>query len=198
MEMIRLAFVYVHLIACCVALGAILKSDATMLSRLVQGRGDEPDEHLTQLARLVSIALAILWATGAYLIWADASAAGLAETLANPKLQAKIILVTILTINGLLLHFRILPMLSRAGSLLQLGSWQRNLALAAGVLSGVSWMYAAFMGIARPLAWKYPLAELLQPYPVLIVATFAAMWLLTARALRLDGTPGRLVGAPRS
>jgi hypothetical protein len=52
-------------------------------------------------------------------------------------------------------------------------------ALFSGALSGVSWLYAAMLGVGRPLAWKYSLTELLMAYPVLIVLGFATMVALT-------------------
>jgi hypothetical protein len=52
-------------------------------------------------------------------------------------------------------------------------------ALFSGALSGVSWLYAAMLGVGRPLAWKYSLTELLMAYPVLIMLGFAMMLALT-------------------
>ncbi len=60
------------------------------------------------------------------------------------------------------------------------------LALFSGALSGVSWFYAAMLGVGRPLAWKYSLVELLAAYPVLIVGGFGMMVLLTAWAKNRD------------
>jgi hypothetical protein len=47
-------------------------------------------------------------------------------------------------------------------------------------VSGVSWFYAAMLGIGRPLNNKYSLLEIMGAYPVLIVGGFASMVLLTA------------------
>jgi hypothetical protein len=63
-------------------------------------------------------------------------------------------------------------------------------ALFSGALSGVSWLYAAMLGVGRPLAWKYSLTELLMAYPVLIVLGFAMMVALTQWARkRNEATP---------
>jgi hypothetical protein len=199
MEFARLALVYTHLIACCIALGAILTSDIAMLARIFQGRDDEPDTHMQFLKSAVSIALVVLWGTGLFFVWQDSTSSGFAHTLANPKLQGKIIVVTLLTLNGLVLHYSVLPMLSKAGSILKLNPGQRLWAIWSGALSGVSWMYAAFLGIARPLAWKCPLQHLLLAYPFLLAAAFAGVSCLTYWALRriprgaqLDGGSGAL------
>ncbi|HKU25247.1 MAG TPA: hypothetical protein VJQ54_07220, partial [Candidatus Sulfotelmatobacter sp.] len=95
-------------------------------------------------------------------------------------------IVVLLTFNGFLLHSAVLPALKKAGSLLKLSFSLRMLALFSGALSGVSWFYAAMLGVGRPLAWKYSLVELLAAYPVLIVGGFGAMVLLTAWAKRRD------------
>ncbi|MNF69181.1 hypothetical protein D3C84_510560 [compost metagenome] len=108
------------------------------------------------------------------------------EYFLNPKLQAKIGIVVLLTFNGILLHSAVLPALKKAGSLLKLSFSLRMLALFSGALSGVSWFYAAMLGIGRPLAWKYSLVELLAAYPVLIVGGFGMMVLLTAWAKDRD------------
>ncbi|KPU61901.1 putative membrane protein [Pseudomonas fluorescens] len=113
------------------------------------------------------------------------------EYFLNPKLQAKIGIVVLLTFNGFLLHSAVLPALKKAGSILNLSFNLRMLALFSGALSGVSWFYAAMLGVGRPLAWKYSLVELLAAYPVLIVGGFAMMVLLTAYA-KNKGTEGRL------
>ncbi|KPU61263.1 putative membrane protein [Pseudomonas fluorescens] len=113
------------------------------------------------------------------------------EYFLNPKLQAKIGIVVLLTFNGFLLHSAVLPALKKAGSILDLSFSLRMLALFSGALSAVSWFYAAMLGVGRPLAWKYSLVELLAAYPVLIVGGFAMMVLLTAYA-KNKGTEGRL------
>lgn len=180
MEFLRLGIVYAHLIACCVAIGMVLTSDFAMIKELIKGEKThlQDTRHMESLQKTVSGALAVLWITGIALIWIDTSAKGLSELL-NPKLQAKIAIVMLLTFNGMLLHSLVLPALQKAGSLLKLQFNMRMFALFAGALSGVSWFYAAMLGVGRPLAWKYSLVELLAAYPVLIVGGFMMMALLT-------------------
>jgi hypothetical protein len=187
MEFTRLAVLYVHLIACCVAIGLVLTHDIAMVKELLQPqRTDHGDTHtLETLQSTVSLALVVLWVTGAAIVALDASVKGW-DYFGNPKLQAKIGLVLLLTANGVLLHQTVLPMLQRAGSLLQLNFDQRLLAVFAGAVSGVTWFYAAFMGVARPLAWKYSLLQLLGAYPVLLLGGLCAMLGLTTWAKARD------------
>jgi len=87
--------------------------------------------------------------------------------------------VCLLTLNGMVLHRYVLPAMERAGSLLRMRFSAGMLAVFAGAVSGVSWMYAAMLGVGRPLAWKYTLGELMAAYPMLIAAGFVSMTLLT-------------------
>jgi hypothetical protein len=192
MEFIRLGVVYIHLIACCVAIGLVLTSDLKMIRELITG--DAARRHdaaeLDALQSTVSKALAVLWLTGAAIIWIDASTKGLGY-FSNPKLQAKIGLVALLTLNGVLLHSAVMPALKKAGSLVHMRLGERTLAIFSGAVSGVSWFYAAMLGVGRPLAWKYSLLELLAAYPFLIMGGFVMMAAMTAWAgRRHDGEHG--------
>ena len=180
MEFMRLGIVYTHLIACCVAIGMVLTSDFAMIKELFKGGKSHLQDahHMESLQKTVSGALAVLWITGLAIIWVDIGDKGLSYLL-NPKLQAKIAIVMLLTFNGILLHSLVLPALQKAGSLLKLEFNMRMFALFAGALSGVSWFYAAMLGVGRPLSWKYSLTEILAAYPVLIIAGFMVMALLT-------------------
>ncbi|WP_223545190.1 hypothetical protein [Pseudomonas sp. A-B-19] len=180
MEFLRLGVVYVHLLACCVAIGLVFASDAAMVKDLWNGRlsSGHDNEHMASLQTSVANALIFLWITGAAVIGIDYLDKGM-NYFANPKLQAKVIIVLLLTFNGMLLHRFVLPAMLKAGSLLDLKVSVRMFALFSGALSGVSWLYAAMLGVGRPLAWKYSLTELLMAYPVLIVLGFAMMVALT-------------------
>ena len=180
-EFTRMGIVYLHLIACCVAIGLVLMSDLEMVKQLIKADPDDKldSRHLSGLQKTVSRALLALWITGAAIIALDASIKGWGY-FANPKLQAKVAIVMLLTLNGFALHKYVLPLMEKAGSLLKLTFNQRMLAIFAGAVSGVSWFYAAMLGIGRPLNWKYSLGEILAAYPVLIVGGFVSMLLLTA------------------
>ncbi len=180
-EFTRMGIVFLHLIACCVAIGLVLMSDVAMVKQLIKADpADRLDSrHLATLQKTVSRALLALWITGAAIITLDASINGWGY-FANPKLQSKVIIVMLMTLNGFALHKYVLPLLQKAGSLLKLSFSQRMLAIAAGSVSGVSWFYAAMLGIGRPLNWKYSLGEILAAYPVLIAGGFVSMVLLTA------------------
>jgi hypothetical protein len=182
MELMRLALVYCHLLACCVALGLILKSDLAMLRQLLQDPGKPAygAQEMQELKATVSTALLILWITGSALIWLDVVHEGW-RILTNPKLQAKIIVVLVLSFNGWLLHRMVLPACRQAGSLAHLPQPQYLLALFSGTVSGVSWLYALLLGAGHVLSWQYTLLQLLAAYPVLIAAGTAGLLFLLRR-----------------
>jgi hypothetical protein len=193
-EFTRMAVVYFHLIACCVAIGLVLTSDIAMVKQLLRADPTEKldAKHLSELQKTVSRALLVLWITGLGIIALDVSLKGWAY-LGNPKLQAKIAIVCLMTMNGCVLHKYVLPLMQKAGSLLNLSFNQCMSATFAGALSGVSWFYAAMLGIGRPLNWKYSLLEILAAYPVLIVGGFVSMAMLTVWSKRKAGIDKKVV-----
>jgi hypothetical protein len=183
LEFFRLAVVYGHLIACSVAIGSIFVSDLGLVRQLIAGnplRGQEP-KHLQDLQRTVTVALFALWISGALLVAIDVAGKGMSY-FDNPKLQAKIIIVCLLTLNGILLHNTVLPLMKKAKSLLSLSWNQSAFAIFTGTFSAASWFYAALLGVGRPLSWKYSLSLLLSPYMALIAIGFALMLGLVAWA----------------
>ena len=149
----------------------------------MNGDAREDPDHIDYLQKVVSGSLVVLWLTGIAIISLDASQKGW-EYFLNPKLQAKIAIVVLLTVNGFFLHRSILPLMKKAGSLLDLPLDYRFLAMFSGAVSAVSWFYAAMLGIARPLNWTYSLTEILAAYPVLIAGGFLGMLALAAWARR--------------
>ena len=183
LEFSRLGLVYVHLIACCLAIALVMKSDVAMVKAMLKGDRASDLAHMEEMKSLktvVSVALAVLWATGTAIVTLDAVTKGGWHYFANPKIQAKILIVVLLTLNGVVLHNLVLPWLEKAGSLLKLPFHRITLATFAGTVSGVSWMYAAMLGVGRPLSWKYSLGQIMAAYPVLIAGGFIGMLAVTA------------------
>ncbi|TFZ05625.1 hypothetical protein EZ313_02890 [Ramlibacter henchirensis] len=177
-DLARMGVVYFHLLACCIAIGTVFMSDLRMVRSLL--RADEvtvEQDHLEGLQTVVSRALLALWITGAMLVGMDVWAKG-APVLLNPKLQAKIAIVVLLTLNGFALHRIVLPALQRVTCMLHLAPSMRQFAVLAGAVSGVSWLYAAALGVGRPLNWKYSLTEIVMAYPAFIACGFMGMTLL--------------------
>ena len=156
--MLYLILVFAHLLAASMALGAIVATDLRLLSKLAQDRVRiaPPNEFV---ARMVMVALLVLWVTGAMIV-----GHGLlerADYLSNPKLQAKILLVALLTLNAVALHRVTFPRLARGR---RVARWRASEWIAIAVPVAVSnflWMFTAFLGIARPWNYAMPLGDIL-------------------------------------
>lgn len=184
MDWTHLGILFIHLIACCFAIGLILLNDIETVNKILKDPHSSCDMNdLYKVKTVVSLALIVLWISGIALISIEMITKG-GVALENPKLQAKILIVAFLTINGVFLHKTILPLIEKFGSVLKLPQNNRRLAILVGSISGVSWIYAAFLGMARMLAWKYPLIQLLALYPVMIIGGFITMLVLVTVSVR--------------
>ncbi len=155
MEVLRVALIFCHLLGFSVALYLVMRED---LRFLLTSRFDLGELAVT--ARDVSRALALLLVSGAAVIWLD-TGFQLEEIAARPKLVAKIIVVSVLTVNGALLHLVLFPMLAGPAARTRPAA---ILASVLGAVSSVSWLYASFLGVANPLAGQLGLNGFLGLY----------------------------------
>jgi len=146
--------VYGHLIAACIAIGAIFLQDLEIWSNRHKPLSKAGFEGLQQAQTIITWTLILLWITGialviqGYMLKPDVY-------LSNEKLWVKVVVVVTLTINGFLLHFYTLPKLQRNTVLIDLAGKDSVPLTLTGCVSAVSWLYACFLGIARP--WNYTL-----------------------------------------
>lgn len=187
--MLKTLLVYSHLLATCIALGTLLQADY----RLWRWRRDWLDAskcaQLAEVQQVVGVALLALWATGLLLVVQGYLAEGVTYLL-NQKLWAKGTVVVVLSLNGLLLHRIGFPMLLKAPFVALPGPARLRLGLF-GALSMSSWLFAAFLGVARP--WNHSV-----PY-LHIMAGFATLLLLAvAVALAVARQVGSVEGAERT
>ncbi|MFC3116065.1 hypothetical protein [Cellvibrio fontiphilus] len=144
--------VYVHLIAACVAVGIMLIQDLALAKTRGQSLSKLAVEELQRAAKTISMALVALWVSGLLLV-----VIGYAENpqqyLLNQKLWAKFTVVGILTLNGIALHHFSFPRVVSSRGISGLGNIEKTLVVLTGVVSSVSWLFACYLGIARP--WNY-------------------------------------------
>lgn len=136
----RQALVYGHIIAFALALATIIKEDVRFL------RAKRIDKaSLLASAKLVKWLLLALWATGISMIIMDIGT-NVSLLLNNPKLVAKLIVVGVLTVNGVLLHFIAFPALVGKP---KNPAKAATVAATLGAVSMTSWLYASFLGASR-------------------------------------------------
>ncbi|MEO8082065.1 MAG: hypothetical protein ABI641_16135 [Caldimonas sp.] len=179
--------VFVHLLAAAMALGAIVATDLRLLSKLSQDRIRiaPPNEFVT---RIVMLALLVLCLTGAGIVWHGVQTRP--DYLLNPKLQAKILFVVLLTCNAFVLHRITFPRLSRGRRVARWHLLDWMLVAVPVAVSNFLWMFCAFLGIAR--AWNYstPLRDILEISAGLyLVAQIGVFMILAAAGSNVE--PGR-------
>ena len=109
---LKTAVVIVHVFALALSFGAVIFLDLFLL-RYVLLRPVAP--HAFDVAsfgsRLVSVGLAVMWLSG--LSFLLIYTYGDPIKLENPKLWSKMSIVAVLTLNGMIIHRQILPLLKR-------------------------------------------------------------------------------------
>ena len=144
--MFKTLIVYIHLIATCAAIGTIVITDLRLAAKAMGYRVVIPPPERFE-TRMISAALAMLYLTGAIIVYLGLQANP--EYLANQKVQAKLVLVALLTVNAAVLHRRVFPILgrSRPVSRWSRGDWT-TVALSVSFSNSV-WFFCAFLGVAR-------------------------------------------------
>ena len=141
------------------------------------------------ISNLVALGLALLWLSGLgfLIIYSQTNPA----LLGNPKLWAKVAIVVVLTINGVYIHWRVLPILqAQAGLMLfeNLLPHVRHAMLTAAAVSTVSWYVPFLLGMARELNFTAPTETFLAAY----VAMLVLAWLVMQGVGVLAATPDAL------
>jgi lipoprotein signal peptidase len=185
----KLLLLFAHLLGTSLALGAIVATDIRLLRRLADDRVRIAPPN-PFVMRLITVALLLLYATGFAMV-----AFGVADDpnyLSNPKLQAKLVLIAVLSINALVLHRYTFPGLARGR---RVARWKVADFMRVAVpvsLSNCLWMYCAFLGIARPWNHGVSFGFVLGTAGWLFAAMLAAVTtiLVIAAQDRTDAEPG--------
>ncbi len=170
--MLKTLIVYIHLLATAFALVELLKFDIRLLRNLNRPLAAIDLQRLVSTKNTVTLALVVLWITG---IWFVIN--GVIDEpnkyLTNQKLWMKIFTVWLLTANGMLMHAIGFTHLKPGVVFSEMALKHQWILLGMGVVSSVSWMTAAFLGIAR--VWNYTASfqELFGMYLLCLLGGFA-------------------------
>lgn len=160
-----------HVLALALGLGAALLADWIVIRKLAFGIvSQRAVAQLLDLSRAVCAGLVLIWVTGAFLV-AD-NALDAPASIMNQKLWAKLVIVAALTCNALLLHRVVLPMVKgRIGYPLFTTVLNQvpMLSILLGVVSAVSWIFAAYLGVARELNGHANLMAILGTYTMVVL-----------------------------
>ena len=172
--MLKTLLVYTHLIAACLAIGVILLQDLALAKW--RGRPMDADSiaNLQRNTHLATIALVVLWVSGLAIV--TIGYIDVPGYLMNQKLWAKFAVVSILTLNGLFLHYYSFPVLASPQGFVGASGRGQLFVVITAVISLVSWLYACYLGIARPWNNTVPFTYVMLVYSlVLTVALVVAL-----------------------
>jgi hypothetical protein len=77
-----------------------------------------------------------------------------------------------LTLNGIALHYFSFPRVTSRRGLLGLPTFEQILVVLTGALSSVSWLFACYLGIARPWNYTVEFSFVMFIYSGLLVGAF--------------------------
>jgi hypothetical protein len=115
--------------------------------------------------RVVLGALCLLWLSGLLIIWID-TGFDLQLIASKPKMVAKVSVALLLSVNGYLLHRYFFDAIDKPTLNLRKAA---NTAAAMAAVSGASWLYAVFLGLAKPLTRFVALPGFAAMYIVLLL-----------------------------
>lgn len=144
--------VYAHLLSACVAIGILLMQDIALAKTRGKALTSLAIKDLARAAEIMFVALVVLWMSGLTLVLLG-YLENPAQYLMNEKLWAKFTVVSVLTLNGIALHYFSFPRVTCAGGFLSVPGFEQILVALTGAISSVSWLFACYLGIARP--WNY-------------------------------------------
>ena len=182
--MLKLLLVYGHLLATCIALGTLLQADHKLWRWRKELLDPAQRQQLAEIQTIVSLGLLFLWGSGLLLVLLGYREEGV-DYLLNQKLWAKASVVTLLTLNGMLLHTVGFPLLHRAPFVSLSGSARIRLGLL-GALSMSSWLFAAFLGVARPWNHAMPYLHMMGAFAALLLVA-CAVAIVVVRAAGSEG-----------
>ena len=171
-----------HLIGLTAGLGGALYSDFLMVVNGVLRRLNK--QTLTEVKRLskfVTYGLVLLWVSGAALAY-EVSLTN-PEFLTNEKFWAKVIIVSVLTLNGIFVHYVVLNEARRSiGKRLLIDSSIPMLVVLAlsGSVSFISWLIPFILGKAPEFSYVVPLENILTLWVLAIVVALAGVLVLVA------------------
>ncbi len=185
----RMLYVFAHMICLAAAGGFIVLGDYAIFGQKRQVNA----ELLGKAANFTLLALLGLWITGACIIWMDTHF-DLNVLMTKPKLLAKLTVAIALSANGVLLHFVAFP---RLASPKVNSPSSATIPAILGAVSLTSWMYAAFIGEAKPLASFLGYQGFVELYGALLLAaiTIALIFIRPRLAYQMTMSKGKAVGS---
>ena len=172
--MMNTLLVFLHLLATCIAVGVLLIQDVALARAHGKPLTESEISELKLSATRVSLALVALWVSGTALV--IQGYLGHPDYILNEKLWAKITVVLVLTLNGVLLHYYTFPRITAGSGLCGLKAREKTLIALSGSASSISWLFACFLGIARPWSFTISYSSVMLIYIGLMTIAFVVAY----------------------
>jgi len=185
---LKTVFIILHLVGLTFGAGGAWITDLLILKFLQLDVITEDKVNIIQfMTKLVTFGLVILWITGFGFL--AIYYFGAAEKLANPKIWAKVTIVTILTFNGIWLHKFVMPLLRQSiGKTLfsEVSKKTQRLMITTGAISLVSWIFPILLGSSKALNFLLPMYEILAYYFVALIFTFLVLTFVMNKLTKME------------
>lgn len=186
---LKTVLVVAHVFGVAVGVGGVLMLDAYLL-KFVRGSKIKPRDLSTigYVSLFVKTGLMAVWGSGILII--GTSPDGAAAVLANPKLQAKLLIVVVLTLNALFIETLVLPLIKanlKRSLFHGISEGRRMLLLVFGAVSTTSWTFPLLLGLAREWNRVVPAENILEMYGCALISLSLSLC-LSVKALHPGGT----------
>ena len=172
-ELIMTSLRLVHFFGLAVGLGSATLLDFIILRFMVQHSISREGRDIVVFgSRFITLGLAMLWLSGAGFLVVYAITDP--DLLSNPKIWAKLMVVVVLTINGVMIHRLVLPIIGRQvekALFHGLTRRQHTFLLACGAISVISWYTPVVLAAAPQLNFVVPAAWIIGTYLTAILTT---------------------------
>lgn len=150
---IKTVVVFFHVLGLVLGMGAALLLDLFLVRYTFFRRIDQSAIDVARFgSKIVTIGLLLLWVTGLGFLWIYAMSDP--GKLANLKIYAKMTIVSLLTINGVLIHYFAIPSLEKKRGMYL---WDRSSTfkilcdILLASVSIVCWISATYMGLSKEM-----------------------------------------------
>lgn len=160
MDYIRTIAIFIHLIVFAFAITTLYKSDFKILKQR------PTNFEIEKMGNEMLTYLLLLTITGLIVVYVDTNFE-IERITTSQKLMTKLFCIAILTMNAFFIHLVVFKKLNKQ----VLTSFDMKLMSASGAISTVSWTFAGFLGIAKPLVKHFSLINFVSLYIFAIVVS---------------------------
>ena len=189
-------FTLLHILGVAFGLGIATGMDLLLIKHILTKKTLRQAQYLfiKQLSSLVTWGLILLWFSGVGFLWKYQQVSP--EKLLNPKIWSKLMIVTILTINGIFIHHYLLPKLKGCiGKCVDEVCSYNEMALifSSGAVSMVSWYVPFIYGTVPQLNFAYSFSTFTLVYLIMVAGAVLSSLTILGFVYHRTPTPAQIV-----